>query len=429
MENAHDLSIPNLGEPTIPSPLNLSTQLGDGIADFTRDDEKVLYHSSGSSPEHYFESAGPRKMNFFRGVDVVAGIVTCGGLCPGMNNVIRGLVMRLYYAFGVRRIWGFPYGYRGLAPNSPDTPVALTPQSVKDIHLLGGTVLGSARGPQSEEGMVDTLERLGVNALFAIGGDGSMHALSKIYQEVSRRGVKIAVIGVPKTIDNDLLYIERTFGFDTAVSIASEAIKAAHVEARGAPNGLGLVNLMGRHSGFIAASATLASREVNLVLVPEQPFSIQGEKGILSFLRQRVRDRGHAVVVVAEGAGQSHLPQNGDRDASGNIKLAGIGLFLRDTLKQGLKSEGVSLKYIDPSYIIRAAPANAGASIFCGRLAEEAVHAAMSGKTGMAVGLWHNLFTHVPLSAINTGRKLISLDGTFWRNVIDTTGQPSVLTP
>ena len=429
MDKTLDFTIPTLGEPTIPSPLNLSTESGDGIADFTLEGEHILYDPMGGSPEIFFEHAGPRQMNFFRGVEVVAGIVTCGGLCPGMNNVIRGLVMRLFYAFGVRRIWGFPYGYRGLAPNSPDPPVALTSDLVKDIHLIGGTILGSSRGPQDERGMVDTLEQMGVNALFVIGGDGTMRGLNKIYQEVTRRGARISVIGVPKTIDNDLLYIERTFGFDTAVAIASEAIKAAHVEATGAPNGLGLVNLMGRHSGFIAASATLASREVNLVLVPEQPFSITGEKGILTFLRQRLRSRGHAVVVVAEGAGQPLLPRSEERDASGNTKLAEIGVYLRRQLHEGLQSEGVSIKYIDPSYIIRAAPANAGDSIFCGRLSEEAVHAAMAGKTGMAVGLWLNHFTHVPLEVITTGRKLISLDGAFWRNVIDTTGQPSVLSP
>ncbi len=422
-----DLSIPTLGEATQPSPLGLSTIEGDGISDYTQEAARIAVYPSGKDPDFAFELAGARVTNYFKGEDVAAGIVTCGGLCPGMNNVIRALVMQLWYSFGVRRVIGFRYGFDGMTPDAIEKPVFLSPDEVKDIHLLGGTILGSSRGPQKPEIMVDTLQKLGINVLFCIGGDGSMRATYKIYEECSRRGAEIAVIGVPKTIDNDLPFIERTFGFDTAVSRAADAIKAAHVEAIGAPNGIGLVRLMGRHSGFIAASATLASGEVNLLLVPELLFDLEGENGVLDLIRKRIRRRGHTVVVIAEGAGQRHLEVRSEKDASGNLKLGDIGTHLRDLIKRELKPDGISLKYIDPSYIIRAAPANAGDAIFCGQLAEEAVHAAMAGKTGMVMGLWSNHFTHVPLSAVTAGTKRIDLDSAFWRNAVEATGQPKVL--
>ena len=423
-----DLTIPTLGTCQEPSPLGLSTVLGDSIADFTRDGAKVMFDPGGLEPDIAFEAAGPRQRIFFNGAKVRAGVVTCGGLCPGMNNVIRGLVMQLWHTYGCRKIVGFRYGYQGMGLKPAQAPTNLTPAKVRDIHLMGGTMLGSSRGSPSVPEMADTLQRLKLDIIFCIGGDGTMRGASALYEEIRRRQAPIAVIGVPKTIDNDLLYIERTFGYDTAVSIASQALQAAHTEARGAPNGIGLVRLMGRHSGFITASATLAAREVNLTLVPELPFDLGGKRGVLSFLRRRIKDRGHALVVVAEGAGQRHLSGTGKKDASGNQKLADVGTFLRDTFKRELKDLGINLKYIDPSYIIRAAPANPADAIFCGQLAEDAVHAAMTGRTGMVVGLWLGRFTHVPLAAVTSGRKLISLDGTLWRNVVDATGQPALLT-
>jgi 6-phosphofructokinase 1 len=422
-----DLTVPRLGEPQVQSPMKLSTERGDGIADYISDDARVVFDPCAGSTGPSFELAGPRRLNYFRGDEVAAGIVTCGGLCPGMNNVVRALVLHLWHTYGVRRVIGFRYGFRGLTPDCKSPHMVLSPKEVRDIHMLGGTVLGSSRGELQPDVIVDTLYKLGINVLFCIGGDGTMRGVESIYRTICRREVNISVIGVPKTIDNDLLLNERTFGFDTAVSIASEAIKAAHVEAVGAPNGVGLVRLMGRHSGFIAASAALSSRDVNLVLVPELPFDLKGERGILTNIRQRIRDRGHCVIVVAEGAGQEHLPATGEQDASGNIKLGDIGVFLRDTIRQELSDMDLTLKYIDPSYIIRAAPANSADAIFCGRLAEDAVHAAMAGKTGVMLGTWLNKLTHVPLSAVITGRKVISLDSSFWRNVVEATGQPRVL--
>lgn len=421
-----DLTIPTLGPRTVPSPLGLSEQEGDGIADYVPDEARVLHDPAGRWPEVSFERAGPRSRIRFEPSGVHAGIVTCGGLCPGMNNVVRGVVMGLWHAYGVRRITGFQYGYLGFRPDAVDRPLDLVPDLVRDVHHQGGTFLGSSRGPQSPAMMVDTLVDRGINILFCVGGDGTLRGAHAIWREVEARGLPIAVVGIPKTIDNDVLFIERTFGFDTAVALATQAIEAAHVEARGAPRGLGLVRLMGRNSGFIAASATLASGEVNLCLVPEQPFDLQGPCGILPYLRERLLRRGHAVVVVAEGAGQEYAATSGT-DASGNRKLGDIGLVLKDLFARELADVDASLKYIDPSYIIRAAPANAGDAIYCGELAEAAVHAALAGKTGLVVGRWSEVFTHVPLDAVIGGRKVLPLDGTLWRNVVASTGQPLVL--
>jgi len=421
-----DLRIPVLGPPTVDSPLGLSTVANDHVADYTPDDAAVALDLSGRDGGGRFERAGARQKLYFEGSRTYAGIVTCGGLCPGMNNVVRGLVMQLWHAYGVRRIFGFQYGFLGLTPGGPP-PLELTPDLVRDIHLQGGTRLGSSRGPQSPAAMADTLERLKVDILFCVGGDGTLRGALALHEELQRRGRKVGVIGVPKTIDNDVPYIERTFGFETAVAEATRAITAAHVEACGAPNGVGIVRLMGRHSGFIAASATLASGEVNLCLVPELPFHLEGPRGVLALLRERLRRRGHAVVVVAEGAGQDLVAAGGAKDASGNVKLGDIGVFLRDTVAREFRDLDVNVKYIDPSYIIRAAPANPADAIFCGVLAENAVHAAMAGKTAMVVGLWGGLFTHVPLVAATSGRNTISTDSAFWRSVVESTGQPPLL--
>lgn len=426
VDNELDLRIPTLGEQQFESPLGLSTIEGDEIADYTDDLARLPHDPIGAPTGDAFELAGARKRVFFEGANVKAAIVTCGGLCPGMNDVIRGIVSGLWQ-YGVRNVLGFRYGYGGLDPDASNPPIELTPDVVDSIHLQGGTVLGSSRGPREAAAMTETLISRHINILFCIGGDGTMRGALALFEEISRRKLPIAIIGVPKTIDNDLPYVEQTFGFETAVSFATQAIRAAHVEAQGALNGLGIVRLMGRHSGFIAASATLASRQVDLVLVPELPFDLTGEKGIAQFLKHRLESRGHAVLVVAEGAGQRHLEGDDARDLSGNKKLADIGTFLRDHLNVALQDLGASLKYIDPSYIIRAAPANSADAIFCGRLAEDAVHAAMAGKTGLLVGLWYNRFTHIPLSLAASKRKLICLDGSFWRNVVESTGQPAIL--
>ncbi len=430
--------IDRLGPSNIPSPIHLGTEPGDSLADFVPDEKRVLadislqnvtqYTNRGEVPPS-FEAAGPREHIYFNPGDVRAGIVTCGGLCPGLNNVIRGLTMTLYYGYGVRSILGFHYGYAGLNHDVGHPVTELTPEFVRDIHLTGGTILGTSRGPQDPAVMIKTLERLHVSLLFTIGGDGTFRGALALYREIKRRGLDIAVIGIPKTIDNDIPLVDHTFGFETAVAEASKAIQAAYVEASAAENGVGLVKLMGRHAGFIAANAALAMRNVNLVLIPELPFQLEGENGLFAYLRKRFGMKKSTVIVVAEGAGQQHLTAQAGKDASGNRNLGDIGQFLRDTIRARLGgSHQFSLKYIDPSYIIRSQPACSVDAIFCGYLAQAAAHAGMTGRTGMAVGRSFQEFTHIPLEELVNKTKKVDPESALWLSVLESTGQPFYLT-
>jgi 6-phosphofructokinase 1 len=306
----------------------------------------------------------------------------------------------------------------------------LDPEAGAEINELGGTILSSSRGPQDIGEIVDALERMNIGILFAIGGDGTFRAVSRITQEIRNRGERISVIGIPKTIDNDINLMSRSFGFNTAVSVATQTISAAHVEATGAPNGVGLVKLMGRHSGFIAATAALAKRYANVILIPEAEFDIEGPHGLLAFLEKRLSERKHAVIVVAEGAGQEYCCVEGC-DESGNRKLGDIGLFLKDRITQHFKSQGIelNLKYLDPSYLIRSVPATANDSIFCGFLAQSAVHAGMVGKTNMVVGMWNEEFVYIPVDLVVTARRQVDLHGKLWNSVLEATGQPSFKPP
>jgi len=369
------------------------------------------------------EQAGPREKIYFDPSKLKCGIVTCGGLCPGLNDVIRAVVLSLYHNYKVRTVFGFPYGYEGLTYRFGHTPVELDPAAVSRIHEYGGTILGSSRGNQDVSEMVDTMDRMNLGMLFAVGGDGTLRGARDIAEEVQRRGLKISVIGIPKTIDNDISYVERSFGFETAVSEAVESIDAAHTEAKGARNGIGLVKLMGRESGFIAVFAALARSDVNICLIPEVPFSMEK---LLANVRARLQNRGHAVIVVAEGAGQELLGDTNERDASGNVKFKDIGLFLKDRINAYFKGVGMdaTLKYIDPSYTIRSVPANAYDSAFCLLLGQSAVHAGMAGRTNMVVGYWMNTFTHVPIPLAVSARKKVDPDGWVWSSVLTSTGQP-----
>ena len=369
------------------------------------------------------EVAGPREKIFFDPSSLACGIVTCGGLCPGLNDVIRAVVLSLSHHYGVKKIYGFRYGYEGLVQKYGHNPVDLTPETVSGINKAGGTILGSSRGPQDPVEILKTLEDLRIGILFAVGGDGTLRGAQKIAQEAARRGQKISVIGIPKTIDNDISYIQTTFGFETAVSEARRATYAAHSEARGARNGIGLVKLMGRDSGFIAAFSVLVGSEVNFCLVPEVPFGLEG---FLQALRKRLEQKAHAVIVLAEGAGQDLTAQTGECDCSGNIKYGDIGIFLRDNIRDYFKGIGmeINLKYIDPSYMIRSLPANPHDSAFCLVLGQCAVHAGMSGRTNMVVGFWNHLFTHVPISLAVSKRKRIDPEGELWNSVVASTGQP-----
>ena len=416
--------VSRLGECRIPSPMS-------GVA-FVNDGDLVPYHSylkdieavlkTGKMPPH-FEVAGPREKIFFDPSKLRCGIVTCGGICPGLNDVIRAIVMALFYHYGVKTVFGFRYGYEGLAPRYGHPLVELNPTLVEDIHEKGGTILGSSRGPQDISDMVDTLERLNVGILFTIGGDGTLRGAQAIAGEVGRRNLRIGVIGIPKTIDNDISYVQQSFGFITAVAESGPAIYSAHTEATGARNGVGLVKLMGRESGFISAWAALAYNDVNFCLVPEVPFTLEG---FLRALRERISRRGHAVVVVAEGAGQDLMERTDERDASGNIRFGDIGVVLRDRIRTYFKGSDmeVNLKYIDPSYTIRSMPATPYDSGFCLLLGHNAVHAGMAGRTNMVVSFWNNEFTHVPIPMAVSERKRIDPNGRLWSNVLACTGQP-----
>jgi 6-phosphofructokinase 1 len=422
-----DLTISTLGEAHIPSPM---TQV-----QFVSDEDDVLYHSKRKETEALvekgkrppaFEMAGPREKIYFDPSKLKCGIVTCGGLCPGLNDVIRAIVMGLFYHYGVKTVFGFRYGYEGLGYRYGHTPLELDPEMVDDIHKEGGTILGTSRGPQDISEMVDTLERMNLGLLFTIGGDGTLRGAQAISEEIGRRGLKIGVIGIPKTIDNDISYVEASFGFETAVAESRTAIFSAHTEATGARNGIGLVKLMGRQAGFIAAHAALANNDVNFCLVPEVRFTLEA---FLRALRGRLKNRGHAVIVVGEGAGQDLVGISGERDASGNIRLGDIGIFLRDTIRNYFKEAEmkVDLKYIDPSYTIRSMPANPHDSAFCLLLGHNAVHAGMAGRTNMLVGFWKNQYTHVPIRLAVSKRKQIDPEGRFWSNVLSCTGQPRTM--
>jgi 6-phosphofructokinase 1 len=376
-----------------------------------------------------FEEAGPRRDLAFDGRSVTAAVVTCGGLCPGTNDVVRSLTLTLRHGYGVRRVVGYRYGFAGLACPEQLPPVQLTVDAVSDIHTLGGTILGSSRGPQDIDAMIRTLDRDGVSILFCIGGDGTLRGAHALAGELHQRERPIAVVGIPKTIDNDLQWVERSFGFATAVEAAARTIGAAHAEARGARNGIGLVKVMGRHAGFIAANATLARPDVNLCLVPEVPFTLEGDGGVFDVLAERLARRHHAVVVVAEGAGQDLIGTSIDTDRSGNQRLADVGTWLRDQLVTGLGKRGVQpeVKYLDPSYEIRALPANAYDAAFCLSLGQMAAHAGMAGKTDLVVGYHHRHFTHVPITIATDHRRQLDPRSDLWQRVLQSTGQPTSL--
>jgi 6-phosphofructokinase 1 len=429
-----DTCIESIGEAKIDSPI-LKEPGGISLDIFKSDEDRILIDVSalnnlemvkaGKTPPS-FELAGPRKKIFFDTSKLKCAVVTCGGLCPGLNNVIRAIVLELYYRYKVRHIYGIRYGLQGFIPEYGHELINLTPESVVQIHEMGGSILGSSRGPQNIEAIVDCLERLNIGILFMIGGDGTLKAATDIVDEIKKRNDKISVIGIPKTIDNDIFMVSRSFGFDSAVDIATEAIKGAHKEAEGYPNGIGLIKLMGRYSGFIAATAALAQQDVNFVLIPEIAFELEGPNGLLTKLEKRLQARKHAVILVAEGAGQ-HFFEKAEKayDASGNVKLFDIGLFLKDTISNYFKSKGVeiSLKYIDPSYMVRSLPANANDHVYCGFLGRDAVHAGIAGKTNMIMGHWNNFFVHVPMPMAAGKRKQVNPDGKLWQTVLEATGQ------
>ncbi len=414
---ADDLTIARLGERTVDTPLrDLLGGREESVHYVTETDRVLLDDTLGVAKRRgaaadlpAFNPGGPREKLYFEPTAVTAAIVTCGGLCPGLNNVVRALVLQLANAYGVKTVLGFRNGYRGLTDGS--TPLALTPEFVRDIHNRGGTILGTSRGGQDPAAMVETLARYQVDMLFVIGGDGTLRGAQKIAAEAAARALPLAVVGIPKTIDNDIPWIDQSFGFQTAFARAAESIRAAHTEAESTAGGVGLVKLMGRHSGFIACYATLANHDVDFTLIPEVPFRLDS---FLTCVRKRVEQQGHAVVVVAEGAGQELFPQSAETDASGNARLGDIGTLLRESITGHFADHGtvLSLRYVDPGYAIRSVPANAFDAVYCTRLAQAAAH----GR-----------FIHLPIALATATRNQVDPHGDLWMSVLEANGQPKHL--
>lgn len=428
--------IESLGEALVRSPLRHGGPVG---VRFRADADRVLLDdtlagveaaiAAGKRPES-FEIAGPRERIFFDPTRTTAGIVTCGGLCPGLNDVIQSIVMELSHGYHLTKIFGFRYGFEGLIPRYGHAPLQLKAEALDNIHNFGGTILGASRGHQNVAEMADQLDEMNVGILFVIGGDGTFRAAAELSAEIRRRGSRRAVIGIPKTIDNDIMYLDKSFGFETAFAEAVKSINSANVESAGCRNGIGLVKLMGRDSGFIASFASLVGNSVDFVLIPEVPFELDGPRGLLEALSYKLAVQKRAVIVVAEGAGQDLMSEStGAMDASGNRKHADIGLFLKQRIAAFFQERRTahSLKYIDPGYLIRSVPASPQDNVYCSRLAQNAVHAGMAGKTGMMVGRWHGTFVHVPLGMVTHGRRKIDPQGELWHSVLETTGQPAQL--
>ena len=429
-----DFTVERLGPSRIPSPLQLEPHLfvDEGDRTIVDCDLQSLSQVDSLKDVASMETAGPRSVIFHPHYLSRAAIVTCGGLCPGLNSVIKGIVETLHSEYGVREIYGIPYGYAGLANPQEHPPKLLDPDGVDTIHMEGGSILGTSRGSQDVSTIVQNLMNMRINMLFAIGGDGTLKGAQAIHEEAKRRNLEISVVGVPKTVDNDIKFIGRSFGFETAVYQSTQVITAAHMEARSTFNGLGIVKLMGCDSGFISAYATLANPVVNFCLVPEHNVTLDGPKGLLKALERRFRKKSHAVITVAEGYGQhlfKDLPEK--RDASGNLLKHDVGVYLCERFKSDFHDLGIpiGLKYFDPNYSIRSVPASGTDQILCHQLAEYAVHAAMSGRTNMVTGFWNGNFVNVPIPVATHERQKIDVNGPIWKSVMACTGKAKYFEP
>ncbi|XVF25067.1 hypothetical protein REPUB_Repub13aG0181700 [Reevesia pubescens] len=426
--------IPDL--PTYPNPLQDNPAYSVVKQYFVNVDDTVaqkIVVEKDSQRGTHFRRAGPRQKVYFESDEVHACIVTCGGLCPGLNTVIREIVCGLYNMYGVTRVLGIEGGYKGFYARNT---IPLRPKVVNDIHKRGGTILGTSRGGNYTSKIVDSIQDRGINQVYIIGGDGTQKGASVIFEEIRRRGLKVAVAGIPKTIDNDIPVIDKSFGFDTAVEEAQRAINAAHVESESVENGIGFVKLMGRHSGFIAMYATLASRDVDCCLIPESPFYLEGPGGLFEYIEKRLKENGHMVIVVAEGAGQEFLSENihttDQQDASGNKQLQDVGLWVSQKIKEHFSKKQkmtINLKYIDPTYMIRAVRSNASDNVYCTLLAHSAIHGAMAGYTGFTVGPVNGKHAYIPFHRITERQNKVVITDRMWARCLSSTNQPSFFSP
>lgn len=374
--------------------------------------------------EQWVHRAGPRKEIYYEPEEVKAAIVTCGGLCPGLNDVIRQIVFTLE-TYGVKNIVGIPFGYRGFFEKGLKE-MPLSRHLVENINLNGGSFLGVSRGGAKTSEIVDSIQARRIDMLFVLGGNGTHAGANAIHEECRKRKLKVSVVAVPKTIDNDILLMDKTFGFDTAVEEAQRAINSAYIEARSAYHGIGLVKLMGRSSGFIAMHASLSSGQVDVCLIPEVPFTLDGELGVLQHLEHLLKTKGFCVVCVAEAAGQDLLQNSGATDASGNVILSDIGVHMQQKIKTHFKDIGVpaDVKYIDPTYMVRACRANASDAILCTVLGQNAVHGAFAGFSGITSCICNTHYVYLPITEVIKAPKRVNPNSRMWHRCLTSTGQP-----
>jgi len=355
--------------------------------------------------------------------EVKAAIVTAGGLCPGLNSIIREVTSTLISEYGVKEVWGIKAGYNGLSDPLTYPPMRLTQENTRDIHMKGGSILQAGRGGFDGKRICENLRKLGINMLFVVGGDGTQYAGHLLAEAAKEEGLPVSIVGVPKSIDNDVLYFDKTFGFDSAVASASEVIRNGWVEASSAAKGVGIVKLMGRDAGFVAMHAALASDIVDLCLIPEVQWKLED---VQAFVDTRLQKQGYMVIAVAEGAGQEYVA-TGEKDKTGHTIYGDIGVFLRDNLNGYLKPKGGRTFYIDPSYIIRSVPVRPNDHIYCSRLAHDAVHTAMRGYTGVCVGAIHNIIIIMPSKLIAKGKKKVSVKSSAWQSCVQSCSMPHQL--
>eukprot|EP00668_Euglena_longa_P014128 GGOE01018102.1.p1 GENE.GGOE01018102.1~~GGOE01018102.1.p1 ORF type:complete len:494 (+),score=144.75 GGOE01018102.1:38-1483(+) len=359
--------------------------------------------------------AGPRREVYF-GTDTNACIVNTGGLCPGLNSVIEELV-RTLDTYNADTIYGIRYGFLGF-DTTEYMPLILTPHSVLNIHQRGGTILGTCRGSFNEDLILKFLKECNIGQMYVIGGDGSHRAALRIHALCKEHQLRCVVVGIPKTIDNDILFFDKTFGFDTAVEVASKVIDCSFVEASSVKNGVGVVKVMGRDSGFVARNAALSNNVVDACLIPEVPFEIKGNGGLLPWLDGHLATKHCAVIVICEAAGQQHLPCLG-KDPTGHNIYEDTGKWLKKAIETHWQETGQEGKVflIDPSYMLRSVPANTGDNMFCIQLAQAAVHTAYSGYSGVTVGRYHDLYGVMPIEMVVSGLRKVNPKGSLWQTL------------
>lgn len=256
------------------------------------------------------------------------GILTGGGDCPGLNAVIRAVVWRAYQ-YGSYEVWGIRNGWRGVVE---ETVQKLERKDVGGILYRGGTILGTSRtNPFKDKPTLErtlrNIKRMGLYAIVAVGGEDTLGVAYRL----SGEGIK--VVGVPKTIDNDIAGTDYTFGFDTAVHIATEAVDRIHTTAE-SHDRVVVIEVMGRHAGWIAAFSGIAGG-ADIVLVPEHPVDIGDVAGVIR--RRREAGKNFSIVVVAEGArikGHELILSSKKKDAFGHVQLGGIGSVLAGLIEE-----------------------------------------------------------------------------------------------